>query len=164
MRKHFPHKILPELKTNFYREPLLVTCRILYWWKRGCFMPFLGIFSTRGEKFFFCLKGRSQDEIEPMQSEIEHRNENWNKHPSWGGVWARWGCWRVRAGVGALIWYTISHIWYPISPIWYPISPIWYPIPYLVFHLPYLVSIPYLVFHLPYLVSHLPIPDRGTPH
>ena len=54
----------------------------------GCFMTFLGIFSTQDEKYYFCMDGSTQDEIEPTQGEIEHQN----KYPSGGGgVWARWG-------------------------------------------------------------------------
>ena len=34
-------------------------------------MTFLGIFSTRGEKYYFHMEGSTQGEIEPMRGEIE---------------------------------------------------------------------------------------------
>ena len=114
----------------------LVTRRVPFWWKRGCFMTFLGIISTQGEKYYFYVEGSTRDEIEPIWGDIEHQNKHWNKHPSWwGGMCARVG------GRG------------PLSGI---------PSPYLVSHLPYLVShLTYLVCHP---LSGIPSPLSGIPY
>ena len=37
----------------------------------GLLHDFFGNFSTRGEKYYFCMKGSMQDEIEPMHGKIE---------------------------------------------------------------------------------------------
>ena len=37
----------------------------------GLLHDFLGIFSTRGEKYYFCMEGSTRDEIEPMRLNIK---------------------------------------------------------------------------------------------
>ena len=54
----------------------LVECLI---YGNSCFMTFLGIFSTWGEKYYFLMEASMWDEIEPMQGELEHQN----KHQKW---------------------------------------------------------------------------------
>ena len=62
----------------------------------GLLHDFLEFFFQQGRKYYFHTKGIMQDQIEPTQGEIEHRNE----HPSWtGGALARWGAWEWEARV-----------------------------------------------------------------
>ena len=129
-------------------------------------------FSTQGEKYYFCMEGSTQDEIEPTQGEIEHQNKHQHKHPSWGlGVGARVGAWAGGDHNEHPSWWEhgpeggwgVGAREGDRGPIWYPISPVSYIIPYLVYHplsgipSPIWYPIPNLVSHLPYLVSHLPL-------
>ena len=115
-----------------------MTRRVPYWWKWGCFMTFLGNFSIRCEKYYFCVVGSMWDEIESTWGEIEHWNKHWNEHLSW-----RLGSGDKSEGQGrgplSGIPSPLSGIPSPLSGIPFPFgippplssipSPTWYPTP-----------------------------------
>ena len=129
------------------------------------FMTFWGIFSTRGEKYDFCVDGSMHNDFEPTRGEIEHRSEHRNEYPNWlggGGTWTRWRAveWGQSGGVGP------EWGWGPEWGGGMGRAGGWGP--YLVFHLSYLVSnLCYLGFHplsgIPSPLSAVPSPLSGIP-
>ena len=108
---------------GYFSKEYLVTRRVPYRWKRGCFTTFLGIFSTRGENIIFRWRGARK-----MRLNIKINIEM--NIPA-GGAWARWwglGSGNQGGGRGGG-WGPLSGIPYPqtgiLSPsIWYAIFPV----------------------------------------
>ena len=72
------------------------TLKFHFWWRGplltildqlilGLLHDYFWIFSIHGEKYYFCMEGSMQGEIEPTQGEIEMSIET--NIPAGGGVW-----------------------------------------------------------------------------
>ena len=76
--------ILWMLEFNY----ILVTRRVSYWWKRGCFTTILGIFPHKVKNIIFTWRGA-------CEVALTHTRWDWNEHQKWtlGGppIPARWG-------------------------------------------------------------------------
>ena len=65
-KPHTPHSF-PERNLDFICWWLV---EVSYWWKRGCFMTILGIYSTLGEKYYLRVEGNTWSETEPRWGDI----------------------------------------------------------------------------------------------